>query len=186
MASIVVQMQDGGLAEVGMIGDEGMIGVPALLGSPRMTNHCFMQIAGSGLRLDRRVMQAYFDQNAQVRSVLHGFLRTQLIVAEQVTACNRTHVAEARLARWLLTAADKVHSEQVNLTQEFLSEMLCMTRTTVALVAGNLQRSGSIRYTRGRVLICNRSALMEAACECYGVIRETMLSLDASYELNCA
>ena len=186
MASIVVQMLDGESVEVGMIGNEGMVGVPALLGPPTMNSHCFMQLAGSGLRVPLRELQACFDQDAQVRSVVHQFVRSQLTIAEQVSACNRMHEAEPRLARWLLTSADRIHDEQVDLTQEFLSEMLGMQRTTVALVAGYIQRTGAITYSRGRVRIVDRPALIKLACECYPLIKAATAGPDPTLGLSAA
>ena len=186
MASVVVEMSAGQSVEVGMIGDDGAVGITALLGSPHMTNNCFMQISGSGLRVSLRELQSCFDEDAQVRSVLHRFVRSQLIIAEQVTACNRVHEAEARLARWLLTAADLVHNEQVNLTQEFLGEMLGMQRTTIALVAGYLQRAKTIDYSRGRIRIVDRLGLTKIACECYPLVRAALNMSDLPQELSAA
>ena len=186
MASIVVEVENGESVEAGMIGDEGIVGVPALLGSATMKRHCFMQIAGSGFRVPIKMMQSCFDSDAQVRSVVLGFLSSQLLIAEQVTACNRLHTADARFARWILTAADRVHSEQVNLTQDFLSQMLGTMRTTVALVAGEIQRKKAIEYSRGRVKILDRVALIEIACSCYPIIRDAGIMEPAPYELNAA
>lgn len=175
MASIVVEMEGRVPVEAGMIGDEGIVGIPALLGSSVMKRHCFMQIAGSGFRVPLPVMQSCFDQDAAVRSVVLGFFSSQLLIAEQVTACNRLHAVTARLARWILTAADRVHSEQVNLTQEFLGQMLGTMRTSVALVAGDIQRTRAIEYSRGRVQILDRVALTRIACDCYPIIRNASL-----------
>jgi hypothetical protein len=80
------------------------------------------------------------------------------------------HDVEARLARWLLTSADRMESESLNLTQEFLSQMLGVQRSTVTVAAGELQRAGMIGYSRGRINILNRPDLRKVSCECYGIV----------------
>jgi CRP-like cAMP-binding protein len=90
--------------------------------------------------------------------------------ATQVAACNRLHSVEERLARWLLMSQDRVGGEVVPLTQEFLSHMLGTRRASVTVAAGVLQKAGLIKYARGSVTIANRSALEDAACECYAIL----------------
>jgi hypothetical protein len=80
------------------------------------------------------------------------------------------HEVEARLARWLLASADRMESEFLHLTQEFLSQMLGVQRSTVTVAAGELQRDGLIGYSRGRIHILDRPGLTERACECYGIV----------------
>jgi DNA-binding transcriptional MocR family regulator len=89
--------------------------------------------------------------------------------------CNRLHEVEPRLARWLLTSSDRLQSNAVHVTQEFLSQMLGVQRSTVTVAAGELQRRGLISYSRGRVVILDRRGLTDRACECYGIV-------NASYE----
>ncbi len=168
-ASVVVTMQEGGSAEVGMIGDEGIVGATALLGSAPMESECFMQIAGAGLRIPLKTMRTAFDNVPEIRMRVLEFLQSQMNISAQLSACNKLHEAEARLARWLLMTSDRIHSDMLNLTQEFLAEMLGSQRTTVALVAGILQRAGHIEYSRGRVRILDRAGLSAVACDCYEV-----------------
>jgi Mn-dependent DtxR family transcriptional regulator len=83
------------------------------------------------------------------------------------------HEVEARLSRWLLTSADRTESEELNLTQEFLAQMLGVQRSTVTVAASTLQRAGFISYTRGKIHILDRPNLAKAACECYDIVRES-------------
>jgi DNA-binding MarR family transcriptional regulator len=101
----------------------------------------------------------------------------QALSMSQIAACNRLHEAEERLARWLLMAQDRTQSEVLPFTQEFLAEMLGSQRTTVTVIAGALQRSGLIEYTRGHVRILNREELESAACDCYKIIRNLQNNL---------
>ena len=101
-----------------------------------------------------------------------------LIQSAQNAACNRLHTIGERLSRWLLTCQDRVQSDRMPLTHEFLSQMLGAPRTTVTLAAGMLQQAGLIEYSRGHVTVKNRTGLEEAACECYGIVRKEFQRLD--------
>ena len=106
-----------------------------------------------------------------LQKLVHAFAYLQLV---QITAspcvCNRLHEVEARLARWLLASADRMDSEFLHLTQEFLSQMLGVQRSTVTVAAGDLQRNGFIGYSRGRIHITNRAGLIARTCECYSIV----------------
>jgi CRP-like cAMP-binding protein len=95
-----------------------------------------------------------------------------LLQAQQSAPCHALHSVEARLCRWLLQSQDTTEVDLVQLTQEFLSHMLGVRRTSVSLCAHALQSAGLIRYARGKIKIVNREGLKESACECYEVIRE--------------
>ena len=176
-ASIVVVMPEGGSSEVGMIGNEGIIGAPALMGPSAMSADIFMQIDGSGLRIPVKVMRGLFESSVELRSHILQHVQCQINITSQISACNRLHEAEERLARWLLTASDLTQSDTLGLTQEFLAQMLGSQRTTVALVAGGLQRQGLIKYSRGKVRILNREGLQAVACDCYRVTHDALSML---------
>ncbi|MGI4853453.1 MAG: Crp/Fnr family transcriptional regulator [Janthinobacterium lividum] len=176
-ASTVVSMAEGGSAEVGMVGNEGLVGAASLLGPAAAQSDTFMQLAGSGLKVPMKFMHDLFEESQEMRTHVLQFLQVQITISGQLSACNRLHEAEGRLARWLLTASDISQSEKLGLTQEFLAQMLGSQRTTVALVAGGLQRSGFIDYSRGTVRILDRPGLMSAACACYEVTRKAIATL---------
>jgi CRP-like cAMP-binding protein len=113
-----------------------------------------------------------FDQNPGIRAALLRFTEDLLNLSSQTAACNRLHSVEQRTARWLLMAADRVRSNVLPLTQEFLAAMLGVRRSGVSEAAGELQRSGLIRYRRGEITIVDRAGLEKTACECYGVDRQ--------------
>ena len=164
-----------------MIGNEGLVNATALMGGTPSQSETFMQLAGAGLRVPLEAFRECFQESAELRSYVLQNVQTQVVVTGQVSACNRLHEAEERLARWLLTAADLNRQENVSLTQEFLAEMLGSQRTTVALVAGGLQRAGFIEYSRGTVRIMDRRGLENAACHCYRITREAMAALYVPY-----
>jgi len=131
-----------------------------------------VQIPGRAAR-DRRHA---ISESPQGERKIAGFDRcaiSQLRLAQtqQAAACNAVHDAESRLSRWLLQTSDVIGSDIVPLTQEFLSQMLGVRRTTVTAIARSLQGLGVIRYTRGRIEISDRERLKKLACECYEVLR---------------
>jgi CRP-like cAMP-binding protein len=177
MASITGATEQGEAVEVGVIGREGLIGVSALLGQPQGQNTMIMQGSGHGYKIRASVLREYFLKSAPLQQLVHDFLYVQMTQATQLIVCNRVHEVESRLARWLLMAAGLMETTNINLTQEFLSQMLGTRRSTVTVAAGALQRSGMIGYSRGRVEILNRELLESASCECYSIIRDIYLRI---------
>jgi len=161
--------EKGESVEVGVIGREGFAGLPALFGQPQMSHSVLMQGIGEGLRIRSSLMREQF-MKAGYCSVWCIPLLMQLAQTAQSVLCNRMHEVDARLARWLLTSADRMESEALNLTQEFLAQMLGVQRSTVTVAAGDLQRAGLIGYSRGKIHILDRSKLIKTACECYRIV----------------
>jgi CRP-like cAMP-binding protein len=161
--------------EVGLIGREGFSGLAALLDQPQMSHMVIMQGSGEGLRIRSSVVRSEFLKGGTLQKLVHAFAYLQLVQITQSVLCNRMHEVEARLARWLLSSADRMESEFLHLTQEFLSQMLGVQRSTVTVAAGELQRNGLIGYSRGRIHILDRAGLAAKTCECYGIV-------DASYD----
>jgi len=170
MASIVVTTGDGKTVEACIVGRCGMVGIPVLLGTESMPGRTFIQIPGSGFRVSAEKVRREFERPGEFRRRLLRFLQAQLVQTSQTAACNRLHEIEQRLARWLLLCRDRMDSDDLSLTQEFLGQMLGAPRTTVTLVVGLLQRAGLIASPRGCISILNRRGLEDIACECYAVI----------------
>jgi CRP-like cAMP-binding protein len=162
--------EKGESVEVGVIGREGFSGLPALLDQPQMSHSVLMQGIGEGLRIRSAILREQFVKGGTLQRLVHTFAYLQLVQTAQSVLCNRMHEVDARLARWLLTSADRMESESLNLTQGFLAEMLGVQRSTVTVAAGELQRAGMIGYSRGRINIVDRPALTKVACECYAIV----------------
>jgi CRP-like cAMP-binding protein len=156
--------------EVGVIGREGFSGLPALLDQPQMSHSVIIQGVGTGLRVRSSVVREEFMKGGELQRIVHAFAYLQLVQVSQSVLCNRMHEVDARLARWLLTSADRMESESLNLTQEFLAQMLGVQRSTVTVAAGELQRAGIIGYSRGKINILDRAQLTKVACECYAIV----------------
>jgi CRP-like cAMP-binding protein len=169
VASVLTNLTNGSVIEVGMIGREGMVGVPVLLGDETSVQRVIVQVSGTALRMKAAPCKAAFDESAAVRSVLLRFTAAILNMSAQTAACNRAHSMKQRCARWLLMSSDRIQSDVVPMTHEFLSSMLGVRRTGVTAIAGELQRSGLIRYRRGQVTIVDHGGLEATACECYRI-----------------
>jgi len=170
IASIVMTTEDGKTVEAGIVGRCGMVGIPVLLGTQSMPGRTFIQIPGSGFRIPAEIVSGEFERPGEFRRGLLRYLQAQLVQTSQTAACNRVHDIEQRLARWLLLCRDRMDSDDLCLTQEFVGQMLGAPRTTVTLVVGLLQKVGLIDSSRGHILILNRTGLEDIACECYRVI----------------
>jgi len=177
IASVVAAVSEGGTAEVGVIGYEGVVGSLHLLGDAPVPTQCFMQVKGTALRIGLPALQEAFGSSEGIRGRILEFVQQQALSVSQIAGCNRLHGAEERLARWLLMVQDRIDSDVLDLTQEFLAVMLGAQRTTVTMVAGAMQESGLIEYRRGHVKIVNRQNLEDAACGCYPVLKRLHLNL---------
>jgi len=172
MASFVVSLRNGETVEVGVIGVEGIVGLPILLGTDGAPGRTFIQIAGSGYRIPAGKIKEEFERSGELRTRLQKYMQAFLVQNAQTAACNRLHNIEERLSRWLLSCRDRMETDKLHLTHDFLGQMLGAPRTTVTLAAGLLHRAGLIDYSRGTVTIQNRPALENTACECYRIVRD--------------
>ena len=172
VVSLVTQMEDGKIVEVGLVGNEGMTGLPFLLGQKKSAERAIVQIPNGGARIKADVVLKEFLLGEGLHAILLRYLNSLLRQVAQTAACNASHTIEERLSRWLLMCHDRVPSDQINLTQEFISEMLGTRRAPVNVGAINLQSAGLIKYNRGRIQILDRPNLERFSCECYEAVRK--------------
>jgi CRP-like cAMP-binding protein len=172
LVSLLAAVGDGDPLEVGLVGKEGMVGTPLALGSPTSPVQELVQGAGKALRMPAKHFVAELARSPRLRRLLDRCIFLNMSTAMQVAACNKSHVLEARLARWLLMVRDRLATETFFLTQEFLARMLGVRRAGVNETAGVLQGRSLIRYTRGRITILDTAGLTSAACSCYATIRK--------------
>ena len=177
VVSILTRMADGSTIEVGMIGTEGAVGTAALLGGDVSSQQAIVQGSGSALRINAAECKAAFDQSPTVRAVIMRFIDALLNLSAQTAACNRLHTIEQRCARWLLMAHDRLQTDLMPMTHEFLASMLGVRRAGVTETAGELQRSGLIHYHHGRLTIIDREGLEATACECYRIDHDLLMRL---------
>jgi hypothetical protein len=172
VASQLATMRDGTTVEVGPIGREGTTGLPLFLGAATVPIDTFMQIPGESARMSATAFRSATERFPSLRRALQLYAESTVTSMAWWVACNRIHVIEQRLARWLLMSHDRVLGDQFSLTQEFLAEMMGVRRASVSEIAGEFQAAGLIRYTRGMMTIVDRAGLEQRTCECYWVVTE--------------
>ena len=172
IVSLLAVMQQGDAIEIATIGYEGAVGSLSGLGPRRSYTRAVVQVAGMASRIAATRFRQAAEESEAIRGIVVRYAEMLLIQVQQTAACNALHAVEARLSRWLLQARDRLESNTIQLTHEFLSQMLGVRRTTVTVVAHTLQQAGLIRYHRGQIEIIDRPGLEARACECYAAIRD--------------
>jgi CRP-like cAMP-binding protein len=172
MASVIATTADGEAAEVGVIGCEGMVGVEVILGVDSSSKEVIVQGANGAFRVKTEDIRAEFNLGKSFQKIILRFVYSLMTQISQTALCNRLHVIEQRLARWLLLSHDRAEADELTLTQDFLSVMLGVNRPTVTTSAIILQGAGFIKYMRGHITILDREGLEDFACECYETVQE--------------
>ena len=162
---------DENLIEVGLLGQEGLAGLPLLLGVPYSANQVIVQGEGTARRMRAKSARGHFSQGGSFHDAILLFTHELFLQVSQTITCNRHHEVEQRLSRWLLMMRDRVESNTLQLTQEFLSWMLGVRNQAVSRAAMRLQSEGSIKYSRGALTILDRRQLERSACECYRMMK---------------
>ena len=171
VVSLVVELTTGEMIEAAMIGREGVVGGLSALDSRISITRAIVQVAGAGSVVKVEHIRQLARQSAGFLSTLIKHEQVLLAQSQQSAACNSTHMIEARLSRWLLRCRDLVGGDDLQLTQEFLAQMLGVRRTSVSGVANALQQAGLIKYKRGYIRVMNLEGLRESACECYDTVK---------------
>ena len=171
MVSLLTTMQDGTAIEIATLGREAIFGVLSALGNHRSNVRAIVQIDGAGWKMRAADFRDAVDKSRTLRHLV--LLASELALAQmqQTAACNALHSAERRLCRWILQVYDRIDTDVIELTQDFLAQMLAVRRPTVTLIAQNLQSAGLIRYRRGRITILDHAGLEKLACECVDEMR---------------
>lgn len=171
MISLIVAMAEDRALEVGTVGCEGAIGMMTGLGSRISSIRALVQVSGNALRIPASRFQTAASQSPRIRSLIIRYAELQLGMIQQTAACNGLHDVQSRLCRWLLHTSDKIDSDLIPFTQEFLGQMLGVQRTTISEVVRKLSDTGCISTEYSQILIVNRVGLEQGACECYEFIR---------------
>jgi len=172
LVSLLAAAGNGDHLEVGLVGSEGMVGTPLALGTANSPVQELVQGTGKALRMPAKRFVSELGRSPKLRRLVDRCILLSMSTAMQIAACNKSHVLEARLARWLLMVRDRLGSETIFLTQDFLARMLGVRRAGVNETAGVLQARSLISYSRGRIQILDLRGLTAMACPCYGIIRK--------------
>lgn len=171
MASILSVTPGGKSVEVAVVGSEGMVGLPAILGEGNSPYQAMAQLPAEAIRVSARILRSEFNRDGRLKELLLGHALTLLTQITQSASCHRFHTVEQRLARWLLTTRDRAGADRFHLTQEFLSFMLGVPRTSVTSLAVAMQAKELIAYSRGSITVVDAKGLEATSCDCYRIIR---------------
>jgi CRP-like cAMP-binding protein len=167
VTSAVTVMRDGSAIEVATVGNEGAVGLPTFLEMNTSPNRVFVQIGGEALRMEVNALKDEAERAKPLRELLARYAAAFLAQVSQSVACNGLHPIEKRCCRWLLLTHDRVNSDELALTHEFLAIMLGVRRASVSEVLESLEKRTLIRNTRGSITVVDRKRLEAKACECY-------------------
>ena len=181
--SLMIDMANGQTVATAAVGREGAVGILSVLGPSPSANTAIVCAAGTASRIPASRFHAAFNRSPAIRHAVQIHIRAMLIQFQLGVACNALHPVEARIARWLLHFRDRIDHDVLPLTQEALSEILGVRRTTVTLLIRNLRASGAIRSDRRGQIEIDRSRLAAAACECHGNMR---LEVEEIFSMNTA
>ena len=170
--SLLYTMLDGATAEMGLVGNEGVVGIALFMGGDTTPNQAVVQGAGSALKMNAKAMRDEFRRGGEFQHLLLRYTQALITQISQTAVCNRLHSMDQRLCRWLLMTHDRTQSDELQMTQEFISHMLGVRREGVNNAAQRLQDKGFIRYVRGHIEILDRQGLEAHVCECYEVVKE--------------
>jgi len=172
IVSLLSAVDERSLLEVGIVGREGMVGLPVFLGVKRSANRAIVQGAGESVRLTTSAFLTECSLQGELPILIRRF--TQLLMSQisQSAVCFRFHSVEQRLARWLLMTSDRIGSNDFQLTQDFLSNMLGVRREAVNKSAVEFHSRGLINYSRGHIKITDHRKLKQVACKCYALIKK--------------
>lgn len=171
VAALVITMQDGRTVEAAAVGHEGAIGGVVSQGHLPAFSRAVVQVGGPMLRLEAKRLQEVKRASPALRNLFTRYSDCLLAQVLQSVACNAVHPIEARCARWLLSLQDRLGGDVLPVTHKVLAGLLGVQRTYLTRTLRTLQQQGLIQAGRGRIIICNRTNLEAAACECHGVVK---------------
>jgi CRP-like cAMP-binding protein len=171
IVSVLYVLKDGASAEIAVVGNEGLVGISVFMGGDTTPSRAVVRSGGYGYRLKAGLMQQEFGRAGPVMRLLLRYTQALITQMTQTAVCNRHHSVEQQLCRALLLSLDRLSSNSLTMTQELIANMLGVRREGVTEAAGNLQRAGLIRYSRGHIDVLDRPGLEQAVCECYGVVK---------------
>ena len=172
IVSLLYVMEDGASAEIAVVGREGLVGISLFMGGATTPSRAVVQSAGQAFRLTADLMLQEFNRAGPVLHLLLRYTQALITQMAQTAVCNRHHSLDQQLCRWLLLSLDRLHSDELVMTQELIADMLGVRREGVTEAAGHLQQAGLIRYRRGRITVLDRHRLEQRTCECYAVVKK--------------
>jgi CRP-like cAMP-binding protein len=165
-------MEDGASGEIAVVGNEGILGIALFMGGETTPSRAVVQSAGHAYRLKAHILKQEFDRAGPLLHLLLRYTQALITQMAQTAVCNRHHTVEQQLCRWLLRSLDRLPTSELAMTQELIANMIGVRREGITEAAGNLQRAGLIRYSRGHIEVLDRPKLERKVCECYAVVKK--------------
>jgi CRP-like cAMP-binding protein len=172
IVSLLYVMEDGASGEIAVVGHEGIVGISLFMGGHSTPSRAVVQSAGQAFRLNAKLLMQEFNRAGPVLHLLLRYTQALITQMAQTAVCNRHHSLDQQLCRWLLLSLDRLNSNQLEMTQELIANMLGVRREGVTGAAGQLQEAGLIRYRRGHITVLDRDKLERRSCECYAVVKK--------------
>ena len=181
MICLLYETDEGVSIEVGMAGRQGMVGVVTFIGDSRMTKRAIVQSEGQAYRMKAKDIEDAFELCPDFQDICMCYTQTLIAQISQSAICNRLHSVEQQLCRYLLVNHDNLQTKTFSMTHEQISNVFGVRRESVSLAAAQLRDNGLIKYSRGKITILDRKGLLDAACECYEVVRDQYARILSKY-----
>jgi CRP-like cAMP-binding protein len=172
IVSLLYVTLDGASTEISVVGNDGLIGISLFMGGETTPSRAIVQSAGYAYQLDAYRLKEEFNRNGQLQVLLLRYTQALITQMSQTAVCNRHHSVDQQLCRWLLLSLDRLPSNQLNMTQELIANMLGVGREGVTAATLKLQELGVINFQVGRITVLDRPQLEKLSCECYGVVKK--------------
>lgn len=172
VVSLQYILNSGASSEFALVGNHGVVGVSLMLGSTPMPGRAEVQSVGWGFRIPAQAIRDDVERPGPIRHLLLNYMQILITQTAQSAVCNRHHVVEQQLCRFLLQRLDNLPSNELMITQEQIARLLGVRRESVTQAAAKLHEAGYVRYCRGRITVLNRQALLQRSCECYAVVKQ--------------
>ncbi|MDZ7593619.1 MAG: Crp/Fnr family transcriptional regulator [Thiobacillus sp.] len=170
--SLIYALENGESKETGLVGDEGMVGISIFMGGESMPSSTEVQSAGQAYRLSRKAMQREFTSGGQLQRVALLFTQAMICQTSQTAVCNQHHSLDQQMCRWLLMSMDRLHANELVVTQQMIGKLLGVRRESVTKTLGQLEKDGLIVRRRGHITVVDRPNLEKRVCECYEVVQK--------------
>lgn len=170
--SLICSLEDGSSSETALVGDEGLVGISIFMGGESMPTSTEVQSAGNAYRLSRKVMKREFSLGGELQHIALLFTQALICQTSQTAVCNQHHSLDQQMCRWLLMSMDRLHDNEVTITQQMIGKLLGVRRESVTQTVGQLEKDGLIVHTCGRITVVDRLKLERRVCECYAVDKD--------------
>lgn len=168
IGSIITVSAEGQQVENGLFGRDGFGPVAIVMGSDRTPYDGRVQIPDDCHRIHVDPFKKAVEQSPTLHGLLLRYVQTLSVQTAYTALSNAVHPIEERLARWLLMCHDRLETDEMELTHEFMSIMLAVRRPSVTTSLHVLEGNGFIRAERVRVFMRDRAGLEEFAADAYG------------------